>query len=168
MELARAVLETYVKTGSLPDFRTEDPALLERAGCFVTLRKKGELRGCVGTMTSERPLADQVIRMTAAAASNDFRFSPVRADELGEIQMEISILSPLEPIRSWEEIEAGRHGIYVEGGNRAGVFLPEVAEEMHWTAEEFVRTCRVQKAGIPESAGSAVKLYRFTTEKIQE
>lgn len=168
MELARAVLETYVKTGSLPDFHVEDPALLKEAGCFVTLRKKGALRGCVGTVTSEQPLADQVARMTAAAASNDFRFVPVQAEELKEIEIEISVLSPLEPIHSWEEIELGRHGICVEGGNRTGVFLPEVAEEMNWTAEEFVRACRMQKAGIPESAWPETKLCRFTTEKIWE
>jgi AMMECR1 domain-containing protein len=91
----------------------------------------------------------------------------VRA-ELGEVRIEVSVLSPLLPVSSWRDIEVGRHGIVVVGGGRNGVFLPEVATEMGWTAEEFVKACLTQKALIPESAWPETQLFRFTTEKMTE
>lgn len=166
--MARTALEYFVKTAALPSFQSEDPALLEPAACFVTLRRRGELRGCVGVLHARRPLLEEVVQMTRAAAAEDFRFSPLRPEELGEIQIEISVLSPLERIHSWKEVQSGVHGIFVELQGRTGAFLPEVAGEMNWTAEEFVKKCCEEKAGIPEKAGPEVSLCRFTTVKIRE
>ena len=146
----------------------QDPELKQPAGCFVTLWKRNALRGCIGVMAAEKPLAEQMPRMVVSAASRDPRFQPVRVEELGDIRMELSILSSMEAISSYHEVEVGRHGVSVEWGNRSGVFLPEVATEMKWNAETFVKACLVEKAGIPESAWPETKLYRFTTEKIRE
>ena len=168
MQIARRSLEHFVETGTALSFQPEDPALLDPAACFVTLRKEGQLRGCVGVMTAGKPLFEEVVQMTRAAASEDFRFRPVRPEELREIRIEISVLSPLERIPSWDEIEAGVHGIFVEWQERTGAFLPEVAEEMNWTPEEFVKRCGQEKAHIPEEAWPEAALYRFTTVKIQE
>lgn len=166
--MARTALEACTRQQPMPFIQTTDPDLLKPSGCFVTLRKRGRLRGCVGTLKSERPLFEEVARMTKTAAVQDFRFCPVESEELPHIEIEISILSPLERIHSWEEIEAGRHGIYLMWRNKSGAFLPEVATEMNWTAEELVKKCAYEKAGIPESAWSETELYRFTTEKISE
>ncbi len=106
--------------------------------------------------------------MTQAAAFEDPRFSPVSASELDQVEIEISILSPLEKIRSSDEIEVGRHGIFLEWGNRTGAFLPEVAAEMGWEAEEFVRRCAQEKAHLAEALWPEMTISRFTTEKIKE
>lgn len=157
-----------MERGPSPFLRPEDPDLSKPAGCFVTLRKKDELRGCVGVLKSDRPLYQEVIEMTQKAASEDFRFEPIRSVELDEMEIEISILSPLERVSSHREIEIGRHGIFLEWKQRTGAFLPEVATEMGWTAEEFVKSCAREKAHLPESVWPEVSLYRFTTEKIKE
>lgn len=166
--MARQTLTKFVKTGNEPSLQTEDPQLREPRPCFVTLREEGKLRGCVGSLRAQRPLYEEVARMTRAAASEDFRFSSVQPEELGRIKIEISVLSPLERIGSPAEIEVGRHGIYLRWRDRSGAFLPEVAREMNWTAEEFVRSCALDKAQIPEDALPEAEFYRFTTEKILE
>ena len=159
-----------MKKGKLPGVQPEDPAFLEMRPCFITLkmRKDGKLRGCVGRLKTEKPLFEEVIQMTRAAASEDFRFPPLRAEELKAVEIEISALYPLERIHSSDEIEVGRHGVYLQWKDRNGAFLPEVAGEMGWTADEFVKACAREKAHLPEEAWPEVVLYRFTTEKIKE
>lgn len=166
--MSRVTLESCVKQKPVPSFHPSDPELLRTSGCFITLRKKGALRGCVGAVKGEGPLFEEVVRLTKAAALQDFRFKPVQPEELQEIRIEISILSSLERIHSWDQIEVGKHGIYLYCQNRNGVFLPEVAAEMNWTAEEFVRRCAVEKANIPESDWQTAEFYRFTAEKVKE
>jgi AmmeMemoRadiSam system protein A len=168
IRIARETLENFVRTGKLPGVRPEDPALWEPRPCFVTLRKGGKLRGCVGRLGTEKPLFEEVVQMTKAAASEDFRFPPLLAGELREVEIQISALSPLERIRSSGEIEVGRHGVYLQWKDRNGAFLPEVAGEMGWTADEFVKACGREKAYLPEEAWPEVTLYRFTTERIKE
>ncbi len=167
MEMARRALEEVVKKGKPPVFNPSDAALLEPAPCFVTLYKKGELRGCVGILKAEKPLFEEVVRMTWAAASEDFRFQPIRPEELGEIEIEISVLSPLEKIASPHQIEVGRHGVYLRWKDKTGAFLPEVAVEQGWNAEEFFEACAREKAMIPKEAWPETALYRFTTQKIK-
>lgn len=168
IQIARQALEHFVKTGEVRSSKPEDPALCQPGACFVTLRKKGELRGCVGMLARERSLYEEVVRMTKAACSEDFRFSPLRPEELGGVSIEISVVSSLKKVHSWNEIQVGRHGIYLRWRERSGAFLPEVAEQMKWSAEEFVKNCCREKARIPESAWPEIELYRFTTEKIKE
>lgn len=127
IEIAKETLKACVQKRPLPVFHPSEPALLESLACFVTLRKGGALRGCVGVLVPRVDLFQEVMRMTQAAASEDFRFPPVRPEELQEIDIEISVISPLEKVASLREIEIGRHGIYLQWKERTGAFLPEVA-----------------------------------------
>lgn len=169
LRIARETLIEFTKGGTYAPDAAVDSALFETQGCFVTLKKGGRLRGCVGALEPEKPIFEEVARLARMAASEDSRFLPVCVEELDKIKIEISILSPLEPIGSFQEIEVGRHGVSVRWRDRSGVFLPEVAREMKWSAEQFVRACGREKAGLlEESAWSEAKLFRFTTEKIKE
>lgn len=138
------------------------------AGAFVTLRKHGNLRGCIGTFDSSRGIVE-TIRTMAASAAHDPRFvhSPISADELRDIDIEISVLSPLERISDPLNFEIGRHGILVRSGIHSGCFLPDVATERHWTREQFLSECCSQKAGMSTDAwrkpGTEVSV--FTVEK---
>ncbi len=129
----------------------ETPALAEDSGAFVSLHKKGALRGCIGTFASPAPLYKTVADMAVAAASKDPRFSPVAPDELPDIKIEISVISPLREVKNPEEIEVGRHGIYITKGRNRGVLLPQVAVEHGFDRCEFLdQTCL--KAGLPEGS----------------
>jgi AmmeMemoRadiSam system protein A len=127
-------------------------ALAERRGAFVSLHRRsdGELRGCVGVLRADEPLADAVSRMAVAAATQDDRFDPVDPAELASLSIEISALSRLAPIRP-EEIELGRHGLVVRSGDRRGVLLPRVPVDHGWDRDSFLaHTCR--KAGLAADA----------------
>lgn len=144
-------------------------ALAEHRGAFVTLHGgDGELRGCVGLMRSDRPLLETVARMAVAAAVEDGRFEPVTAAELDDLSIEVSALSPLEPIRP-EDVEVGRHGLLIGHGGRRGVLLPQVPGEQGWDRETFlVHTCR--KAGLPDDAWKkpGAELLAFTADVFRE
>jgi AmmeMemoRadiSam system protein B/AmmeMemoRadiSam system protein A len=117
-------------------------------GAFVTLRKHGELRGCIGRFEATEALYRVVDQMAVAAATQDYRFPPVDRGELDDLAIEISVLTPMRPIRSIDEIEMGKHGITIRKGSRVGTFLPQVATETGWTKEEFLGHCAQDKAGI--------------------
>lgn len=139
-------------------------------GAFVTLRRAsdGELRGCLGQMEAGESLAAIVAEMAVAAATRDPRFGPVSAGELGSLRIEISVLSPLEPIRP-ADIEVGRHGLLLCYGNRRGVLLPQVPVEHGWDREAFLaRTC--EKAGLPPDTWRrpGVQLAGFTASVFGE
>lgn len=119
-------------------------------GAFVTLKKHGHLRGCIGHIVGDKPLRETIAEMAQAAAFSDPRFPPVSMDELADLDVEISILSPLEPCAP-EDIEPGRHGLVVRQGPRSGLLLPQVAREHGWDRKTFLaQTCR--KAGLPAQA----------------
>ncbi|MFZ2636162.1 MAG: AmmeMemoRadiSam system protein A [Rectinemataceae bacterium] len=120
-------------------------------GAFVTLKKSGDLRGCIGRMQSARPLHETIRDMAEAAAFDDPRFPPLDPSELSSIDIEITVLSPLVAMADPEELRVGRHGLYLISGTRAGVLLPQVAVEYGWERYEFLaHTCR--KAGLPPDA----------------
>ena len=124
-----------------------EPALLERRGAFVTLKKDGELRGCIGTFLADKPLLEIVADMACQAAFHDPRFWPLEPGEFDSIHIEISVLSPLREISSIEEIQVGKHGIYIIKGAYRGVLLPQVATEYNWNRIQFLdQTCI--KAGL--------------------
>ncbi len=124
-----------------------DSALLEHRGAFVTLKKQGQLRGCIGTFVATKPLIEVVADMAVQAAFHDPRFRPLTPDEFQEIEVEISVLSPLKEIDSIDEIEVGTHGIYIIKGPYHGVLLPQVATEYGWDKYQFLdQTCI--KAGL--------------------
>ncbi len=168
LEIARGALEAHFRGE-----RGHWPAaggLAQPRGAFVTLhrREDDELRGSIGTMEAERPLAEAVARMAVAAATQDGRFDPVTADELPALRIEISALGPLQPIRP-EEVEVGRHGLLISQGRRRGVLLPQVPVEHGWDRETFLaHTC--WKAGLPEDAWRrpGTELLAFTAEVFGE
>ncbi|WP_291858211.1 AmmeMemoRadiSam system protein B, partial [Marinilabilia sp.] len=117
-------------------------------GAFVSLYNKGKLRGCIGNFGSDAPLWRVIDRMTADAALNDSRFLPVTDDEAGQLDIEISVLTPKRKVEDVGEIVPGKHGIYIEKDGRSGTFLPQVAEKTGWNLEEFLGHCARDKAGI--------------------
>ena len=166
--LAREAVEAHLRGRPLPRRPGAEGVLAESRGCFVTLTNAGRLRGCIGTFQPPGPLASTLPQM-AAAAARDSRFilDPVTAGELPKLKVEVSILSPLEPMESLQELRLGTHGIYVVYGGRAGCFLPEVEKEMDWNAEQFLDNCCTHKAGLPPGAWKqpGATVFLFTSEK---
>jgi len=150
LALARRALEARVRRQPPP--RPERGGALEwPRGAFVTIRRHGDLRGCLGRIETEAPLADTIANLAASVSDSDPRFDPVSALELDAIDLEISVLTPEREIQAIAEIEIGRHGLIVEQGARRGLLLPQVATEHGWDAETFVsHTCL--KAGLPADA----------------
>jgi uncharacterized protein len=130
---------------------------------FVTLRHGDELRGCIGHLEADRPLADVVARAAVAAATEDPRFPPVTAAELDELAVEISVLGPMQLVSDPMTIEVGRHGLVVHAGARRGLLLPQVASEWGWDRETFLEQLCV-KAGLPRGAWRTAELFIFEAE----
>jgi AmmeMemoRadiSam system protein A len=164
MSVARRAITSQV-SGSVVAVSL-DLELPEATGVFVTIKRRGELRGCLGTLQCARGLAAEVARCAADAASEDPRFPPVAVAELHELSVEISVLGPVEAIdpRSEDAIIIGRHGLIAEHGVRRGLLLPQVATEWGWTLEQFLRqTCA--KAGLPHDAWEhGARISRFVAE----
>ena len=163
LDIARSTVETYVKSHKEPDINTRNfsSSLLTPAGAFVTLRKNGKLRGCIGSFNPDIPLYKVVQEMAVSAASKDYRFSPVTPDELNKIDIEISVLTPLKKIDSIDEIKLGRDGIYIKKGHSSGTFLPQVAAETSWNLEEFLGHCSRDKAGIGWDGWTGADIYTY-------
>lgn len=151
MEIARQSIDEYVTKGSVPSFNVTEERLKGKQGAFVTITKKGQLRGCIGNFVSENSLHQTVQDMAIAAATQDPRFPPLSRKELKSIELEISVLSPLREIKDINEIKVGVHGIYLTKGIYRGVLLPQVATEYGWDRKTFLEhTCL--KAGLPTDA----------------
>ena len=135
--------------------------LSSKCGAFVSLHKQGRLRGCIGHFGEDTPLFEIVAEMARAAAFEDPRFMPVTRDELDDLDIEISVLTPMRRIQSLEEFQLHRHGIYIRKGYRSGTFLPQVADEVNWTKEEFVGHCSQDKAGLGWDGWRDAELYVY-------
>jgi len=151
---------------SLDGKRIADPTSLtatlkQKCGAFVSLHKQGRLRGCIGHFGEDVPLHEIVAEMARAAAFEDSRFMPVTRGELDDIDIEISVLTPMRRIQSLDEFELHRHGIYIRKGYRSGTFLPQVADEVNWTKEEFISHCAQDKAGIGWDGWKDAELYVY-------
>lgn len=168
--IARKTIESFVKGGKAPEFKTNDPALTRQDGAFVTIHKNGELRGCIGNIIGQQPLYLTVRDMAVESSTADPRFTPVEAEELKDIKIEISVLSEPRRVRSADEIRMGEHGVIVKSGYRSGVFLPQVATETGWSREEFLSNLCENKAGLPADAWKDKKteLYVFTAQVFSE
>jgi len=151
-----------------PEIKTDDPALTAKCGCFVTLKNKDELRGCLGHFTSDMPLIELVAQMAKASATEDPRFqsNPITADELDELDIEISVLSRLKRTDDPLSLRLGVDGIYIKRGWAAGCFLPQVATETGWTKEQFLSQCCSTKAGLPADSwkDGQTEVYLFTAD----
>ena len=135
--------------------------LKQKCGAFVSLHKQGRLRGCIGHFGEDVPLHEIVAEMARAAAFEDPRFMSVTKDELDDVDIEISVLTPMRRIRSLDEFQLHKHGIYIKKGYRSGTFLPQVADEVNWTKEEFVGHCAQDKAGIGWDGWKDAELYVY-------
>lgn len=151
LAFARETISRYLTTQMVPLPRGFSPAALEPRGVFVTLKKRGHLRGCIGRMVPDRPLANLVGAMALQAAFDDPRFRAVTAQELPELEIEISVLTPMKPVSGPEAIVVGRDGVLLQKGGRSAVFLPQVAPEQGWERDEMLDNLS-QKAGLSASA----------------
>src|ERR1700736_2415973 len=151
-------------SGALAPSCPRDGAAARPGGAFVTLHNNGQLRGCIGHIEADEPLGVIIARCAVAACSADPRFRAITARELPELELELSLLGRLEPVRSAGDIELGRHGLVIEMGRRRGLLLPQVATERGWDRETFLaHTC--QKAGLPREAWKqGAKVWRFDAE----
>lgn len=142
----------------------------ERHGAFVTLRKRGELRGCIGLFESDKPLSEVIKEMTLAAAFQDNRFEPLIKDEMSEVKIEISVLSPMKKIGNIDGIELGKHGVNIRRGRNSGVFLPQVARETGWDKNTFLNSLCVEKAGLEPGCwrDPQTEIFIFTAQVFEE
>jgi AmmeMemoRadiSam system protein A len=163
LQLARKTLESYLTNSPVPACHAVSDSLKEKKGVFVSLHLGDELRGCIGQLNPNNELCDVVQRCVVSAAAEDSRFLPVTRDELPEMNIEISVLTPFRRIQGIEEIEVGKHGLYIAQGYFNGLLLPQVATEFGWDRITFLKqTCR--KSGLPESAWQDPKTAVFTFE----
>jgi len=168
LEMAREAITSYVRTGMVPEREVSGERLTSLAGCFVTIKKAGALRGCIGNFTSEKPLYQLVQEMAISAATRDPRFYPMKEEDLVSFELEISVLSPLTKITSMEEVQVGVHGLYLEKNFSRGVLLPQVATDHGWDRETFLSQTAL-KAGLKKDdwkEGSDV--YVFTAKVFGE
>lgn len=170
LKIARESIQTYLETGKKLQVNETDSLLNQKMGAFVTLNKHSQLRGCIGNIVGSQPLYLTVRDMAVESAVSDPRFSQLNLTELNEVEIEISVLSPLEKISSAEKIELGKHGVLIKKGFQSGVFLPQVATETGWSKEEFLNILCTQKAGLPASAwkDKNTELYIFSAEVFSE
>jgi AmmeMemoRadiSam system protein A len=170
LRVARKALHDYLATGEHPDVPTGSGALLQPRAVFVTLRHRDSraLRGCIGQVNARGPLVESVIRMAIAAGTEDPRFAPVEPDELPDLRIEISALTPMEPIAP-EDVVVGKHGLMIRAQDRSGLLLPQVPSEQGWDREAFLAAvCR--KAGLPDTTWTTgdVELHAFECEVWEE
>lgn len=170
LRIARNTLESYIRDGEIPRVNHEQlpESLKQQAGAFVSLYTGDRLRGCIGNFISSRPLYSVVQEMTVASATRDHRFVPVEAPELEYIDIEISVLSPLRKIRSIDDFQLGKHGIYMTLNGKSGTFLPQVASETGWTTESFLGHCARDKAGIGWDGWKEADLFVYEAVVFRE
>jgi hypothetical protein len=168
LALARETIRRYLDTQTVPLPRGFSPALDRPQGVFVTLKKRGELRGCIGQMQPDRPLRVLTGSMALAAAFEDPRFNKVRANELKDLEIEISVLTPFKEVPGPSAIVVGRDGVLLQKDRRSAVFLPQVAVEEHWTREEMLDNLCV-KGGLPEACWrTGAKFWTFQADVFKE
>jgi AmmeMemoRadiSam system protein A len=168
LKVARDTVEAVVGGSRLPPPGSDDPELNAPCGCFVTLKNNERLRGCIGQFIAEGPLIELVSEMARASATGDPRFlaDPITADELPQLDIEISVLSPLKQTDDPLSLRLGVDGIYIKRGCTSGCFLPQVATETGWSKEQFLSYCCAHKAGLPADAWKDpdTEVYLFTAD----
>lgn len=168
LTVARDTVEAVINRRDIEKPVSDDPELNAHCGCFVTLKNHGNLRGCIGQFVSSEPLIELVADMARASSTGDPRFmaDPITPRELKRLDVEISVLSPLKATDDPLSLRLGVDGIYIKKGRASGCFLPQVADEMGWTKEEFLSYCCSHKAGLRADAwrDPATEVYLFTAE----
>jgi len=170
-DLAEETIRQFVTTGKTPEVTVESPMLRSYQGVFVTINRNGRLRGCIGSLAPAAPLYQGVIQNAVRAAAHDRRFPPMRPEELTDMEVEVSVLSPFAPlaVSETDSIIIGRDGLLLEKGGRSAVFLPQVPVEQHWDRETYLKQL-CEKAGLPAGAWKeeGAKLYTFQAEVIRD
>jgi hypothetical protein len=166
LEIAKKTIVSYVKYGRAPEFDIHDRRLMANGATFVTINRHGRLRGCIGNIMPYMPLYKSVIKNAIHACSHDPRFPPMKKEELDGIEVEVSVLSPLKPLRDEDDIKVGRDGLYIVKGRQSGILLPQVPVEFGWERNTFLKQVSL-KAGLPEDAWKEAKLYTFTADIIR-
>lgn len=163
LKLARETISEYIKKGITPKVEENSLSLALKTPCgaFVTLNKNNSLRGCIGRFDASLPLWKVVQSMAVASATQDSRFSPVQLNEISQLKIEISVLTPMKLIQSDDEIILGKHGIYIKKGFSSGTFLPQVATQTGWSKAEFLGHCAQDKAGIGWNGWKTAELYTY-------
>jgi hypothetical protein len=167
LKYARRTLEQYFSTGTVPLPRDFNQFLKVKRGAFVTLTKHGDLRGCIGSMGEDRPLSTVVGSMALQAAFNDTRFNPLTEQELTQVEIEISVLTPFAQVNSADDIVLGRDGVIIRKGDRQAVFLPQVATETGWSKEVFLNQL-CYKAGLEAGDWKDAELFTFQADVFSE
>jgi AmmeMemoRadiSam system protein B/AmmeMemoRadiSam system protein A len=164
LELARSTLQSYLKNTQIPQQKENQfsayPKLAENLGVFVTLRKKGELRGCIGSIIGVEPLYRSVMANAVHAAVDDPRFPPLRQKELESVEIEISVMTPLQPLTDFRAIRLGKDGVIIRDGRAQAVFLPQVAVETRWNLDQFLGNLCL-KAGLERDAYHRSRSMQF-------
>lgn len=165
LDIAKSAIEARINHQEMPEIKIDSETLKSKRGAFVTLKKQGHLRGCIGYIKAYKPLWETVQEMAVAAAFHDPRFPSLKKDEVKNLTFEISVLSPLKRIKDVNEIEVGKHGLYMINGFRSGLLLPQVATEYGWDRETFLKeTC--YKAGLPPDSwmDESTEIYIFSAD----
>jgi len=163
--IALSTITARLQNKGLPQFAPQEGTLTERRGAFVSLHRHGCLRGCIGYIRADKPLYPAIQEMSLSAAFQDPRFEPLGREELEGLQIEISVLTPLQLVNDIQQIQIGTHGLMIARGNHSGLLLPQVAVQYGWDRETFLEhTCL--KAGLPEHAwkDKETKIYAFSAD----
>lgn len=161
VRLAKKTVESYVRKGAAPELQKLTPEMKQRAGVFVSIKKHGELRGCIGTFEPTKPnIAQEVISNAINSATRDPRFLPVTEEELGDLAYSVDILTKPEPVTSLDQLDPKRYGVIVERGWRRGLLLPDL--ETVDTVEQQLEICRLKADIAPDEP---VKIYRFEVRR---
>jgi AmmeMemoRadiSam system protein A len=169
LRLARESIECAVNDKALPSTDLPAQNLITPCGAFVTIRVRGDLRGCFGYVNAYYPLAQSVQEVAVKSALEDPRFEHIAPDELGAVEVEISVLEAPVKVERIEEIEIGVHGLILETRVHRGLLLPSVATEYGWDREQFLNHTAL-KAGLPPDAwkNKNVTIFKFKAEKFSE
>jgi len=172
LKIARDTIDAVINQIVPPKPQSDDPLLNQNCGCFVTLKKNAQLRGCIGQFTSDMPLTELIVQMAMASATTDPRFfdNPITPDELQQLNIEISVLSPLKKTDDPLSLRLGVDGVYIKKGSASGCFLPQVATETGWSKDEFLSYCCSHKAGLAPDTwkDSKTDVFLFTAEVFDE
>jgi MEMO1 family protein len=161
LNIARETINQYIRNGKTLDITVQSETLKKKCGAFVTLReKRGNLRGCIGLIVAEKPIFITIRDMAIAAATQDPRFNPVSSSEIDNLEIEISVLTPMQKVGSIDEIKVGRDGLMIRKGYMSGLLLPQVPSEQGWDKNTFLEhTC--YKAGLPANAWKSADIWKF-------
>ncbi len=170
LQIARENIENHLSKVKKIESRKQNSNFMDERAVFVTLHKNGQLRGCIGHMHARMPLYRAVAEMAISAAFEDPRFPQVRIEEIKDIEIEISVLSPMERIYDYTKIRMGIDGVWIKKGYHSGVYLPQVAEDTGWDRDTFLKSLCSSKAGLPADAykDPETEIYIYQVEKFSE